>query len=187
MANPKPFQGKVICITGAAQGIGLATAEYLAVRGATLSLCDLSFERHSSTVTDLVFGSDTMKMYADVCDPETVKAWIEATVEKFGKLDGCVNNAGIKNCPRFLHFTSRRRTSQLTLNYSGVAPRKTVPIMEIELDDWNRVVNVNLTGVFNCLKYEMTHITDGGSIVNVVSWLFVPIPSFWTHSSTTAC
>jgi len=58
---------------------------------------------------------------------------------------------------------------QLKLDCSGVPPRKIVPITEVELDDWNQVINVNLTGVFNCLKYEMQHIKDGGSIVNVVS------------------
>ncbi|KAK7912094.1 hypothetical protein PG985_014575 [Apiospora marii] len=144
MANPQPFQGKVICITGAAQGIGLATAEYLAARGATLSLCDMSFGEEGGAMTDGLSGADNMTMYADVCNPVSVKAWVEATVEKFGRLDGCVNNA-------------------------GVAPRKMVPITEMELDDWNRVVGVNLTGVFNCLKYEMQHIADEGSIVNVAS------------------
>ncbi|KAK8030054.1 2-5-dichloro-2-5-cyclohexadiene-1-4-diol dehydrogenase [Apiospora rasikravindrae] len=144
MANPKPFQGKVICITGAAQGIGRATAEYLAARGATLSLCDLSFEKGGTAVVDDDSGLETLKMHADVCDPESIKAWIEATMEKFGRLDGCVNNA-------------------------GVAPRNLMPITEMGLDDWNRVINVNLTGVFNCLKYEMQHIVDGGSIVNVAS------------------
>ncbi|KAK7959456.1 uncharacterized protein PG986_004310 [Apiospora aurea] len=144
MANPKPFQGKVICITGAAQGIGRATAEYLAARGATLSLCDLSFEKDGTVVNGSDSGLETMNMYADVCEPESIKIWIEATVKKFGRLDGCVNNA-------------------------GVAPRKIGPITEMGLDDWNRVINVNLTGVFNCLKYEIKHIVDGGSIVNIAS------------------
>lgn len=94
MANPKPFRGKVICITGAAQGIGLATAEYLGARGATLSLCDMSFGKDSGAMADGLSGADNMTMYADVCDPDSVKAWVEATVEKFGRLDGCVNNAG---------------------------------------------------------------------------------------------
>ncbi|KAK7964293.1 3-oxoacyl-reductase [Apiospora saccharicola] len=169
MANPKPFQGKVICITGAAQGIGWATAEYLAVRGATLSLCDLSFAKDGSTVADGVSGSDTLTMYADVCDPETVKTWIETTMAKFGRIDGCVNNAGTMICTHFRTPNDRRRNLQLTLNCLGVPPKRIAPIAEMELDDWNRVINVNLTGVFNCLKYEMQHIVDGGSIVNVAS------------------
>ncbi|KAK8116404.1 uncharacterized protein PG998_004685 [Apiospora kogelbergensis] len=149
MANPRPLQGKVICITGAAQGIGKATAQYLAARGATLSLADLTFEKGSAVVSGEV-GSDglpglqSMQMNVDVCDPETVKAWIEATVEKFGRLDGCVNNA-------------------------GVLPRRFASITEVELDDWNQVINVNLTGCFTCLKYELQHIVDEGSIVNISS------------------
>lgn len=56
-----------------------------------------------------------------------------------------------------------------------------VPITEMELDDWNRVLNVNLTGVFNCLKYEMQHIVDGGSIVNVVSCPYILISFYICH------
>ncbi|KAK6859222.1 3-oxoacyl-reductase [Apiospora arundinis] len=153
MASPKPFQGKVICITGAAQGIGKATANYLADRGATVSLADQSFEKGPAVITggDTSIGYDglamvqRMKMHVDICEPESVKAWIEATVENFGQIDGCVNNAG--QC----------------------APRVFAPITETEMDDWNKVINVNLTGCFNCLKYELKHIVDEGSIVNVAS------------------
>ncbi|KAK7995467.1 hypothetical protein PG990_014240 [Apiospora arundinis] len=152
MANTKPFQGKVICITGAAQGIGKATAKYLTDRGATVSLADQSFEKGPPVIIGDGTSSDydglstvqILKMHVDICEPESVKAWIEATVENFGQINGCVNNA-------------------------GVLPRVFAPITETEMDDWNKVINVNLTGCFNCLKYELKHIVDEGSIVNVAS------------------
>ena len=55
------------------------------------------------------------------------------------------------------------------LTLKGIIPKAASPITEVDLDDWNRVINVNLTGVFNCLKYELQHIEDGGSIVNMAS------------------
>lgn len=183
MANPRPLQGKVICITGAAQGIGKATAQYLAARGATLSLADLTFEKGSAVVSGEV-GSDglpglqSMQMNVDVCDPETVKAWIEATVEKFGRLDGCVNNAGnYSSAPSVqlmeISLVKHAEFFELMLYLPGVLPRRFASITEVELDDWNQVINVNLTGCFTCLKYELQHIVDEGSIVNIVSWLAV--------------
>ncbi|KAK7993420.1 hypothetical protein PG989_006801 [Apiospora arundinis] len=149
MASTKPFQGKVICITGAAQGIGKATAKYLTDRGAKVSLADQSFEKGppcdgTSSDYDGLSTVQILKMHVDICEPESVKAWIEATVENFGQINGCVNNA-------------------------GVLPRVFAPITETEMDDWNKVINVNLTGCFNCLKYELKHIVDEGSIVNVAS------------------
>ncbi|KAK6836765.1 hypothetical protein PG987_007260 [Apiospora arundinis] len=152
MASTKPFQGKVICITGAAQGIGKATAKYLTDRGATVSLADQSFEKGPPVIIGDGTSSDydglstvqILKMHVDICEPESVKAWIEATVENFGQINGCVNNA-------------------------GVLPRVFAPITDTEMDDWNKVINVNLTGCFNCLKYELKHIVDEGSIVNVAS------------------
>jgi NADP-dependent 3-hydroxy acid dehydrogenase YdfG len=97
MAEAKPFTGKVILITGAASGIGQATATYLAARGATLSLCDISSSRLEvveKAVRDSFAGTQVLTHTVDVCDPKQVEEWVLASKEKFGKIDGCVNSAG---------------------------------------------------------------------------------------------
>jgi NAD(P)-dependent dehydrogenase (short-subunit alcohol dehydrogenase family) len=53
--------------------------------------------------------------------------------------------------------------------HKGIVPKQLLPIAECSLDDWSKVINVNLAGVFNCLKYELANIEDGGSIVNMAS------------------
>jgi NADP-dependent 3-hydroxy acid dehydrogenase YdfG len=98
MANPQPFLGKVITITGAARGIGLATAVYLAVHGADLSLADV-LANELEVIRDKIqtkYPERTVASFqVDVSDPSAVNAWIENTLEIFGKIDGCVNNAGL--------------------------------------------------------------------------------------------
>lgn len=97
MADPKPLQGKVVLVTGAAQGIGAAISDYIAARGATLSLADLqidklnaSAQRISETYPDIQVSTWTV----NVTDPKSVEEWVIASKEKFGRIDGCVNNAG---------------------------------------------------------------------------------------------
>ncbi|KAH6874156.1 hypothetical protein B0T10DRAFT_587949 [Thelonectria olida] len=126
MADLKPFAGKVIIITGAARGIGLATARYLAARGATISL-------------------------ADVREPELEKA--EADI--------------IKDFPgiSILHgLVDVRRKDTVD---SGTAKA----VAELTDEEWQEALDVNLTGVFNCLRAEIPAMEDCGSIVNVSSTL----------------
>ncbi|KAI2778540.1 NAD(P)-binding protein [Daldinia loculata] len=146
MADPKPLQGKVVLVTGAAQGIGAAISDYIAARGATLSLADLqidklnaSAQRISETYPDIQVSTWTV----NVTDPKSVEEWVIASKEKFGRIDGCVNNAGILG-----------DGNQIT---------------EMSYENWSRVIDVNLTGVFNCLKFQLRAIADGGSIVNMSS------------------
>jgi NAD(P)-dependent dehydrogenase (short-subunit alcohol dehydrogenase family) len=97
MTESKSFQNKVILITGAARGIGLETAKYLATRGATLSLCDLSYSDLVKVEGELKEADahvNILSQEVDVCDPESVKKWVTATKERFGRIDGCFNNAG---------------------------------------------------------------------------------------------
>jgi NAD(P)-dependent dehydrogenase (short-subunit alcohol dehydrogenase family) len=100
MANPQPFLGKVITITGAARGIGLATAVYLAVHGADLSLADVQ-QNELELIRDKIqhkYPTRTVFSYqVDVSDPEAVNNWIDRTIEVFGRIDGCVNNAGLSS------------------------------------------------------------------------------------------
>ena len=97
--NPQPFAGKVITITGASRGTGLALSKYLLARGATVSMCATTasnLEKAASEI-DQEFPDAKGRYWtcvADISKPETVKSWIEQTVAKFGKLDGCANVAG---------------------------------------------------------------------------------------------
>ncbi|KAH8646643.1 hypothetical protein BX600DRAFT_390345 [Xylariales sp. PMI_506] len=150
MAELGSFHGKVVLITGAAQGLGNAIAKYLSARGASLSLCDISTDKLEVSAAELREHHPDSKISThtvDVRDEQAVKKWVEATKEQFGQIHGCVNNA----------------------DREGVIPKQMVPIVKVELEDWNRVLGINATGVFNCLKYQLQHIEDGGSIVNMAS------------------
>jgi NAD(P)-dependent dehydrogenase (short-subunit alcohol dehydrogenase family) len=97
--NPQPFAGKVITVTGASRGTGLALTKYLLARGATVSMCATSAENLAKAAAEIDKEFPEAKerywtCVADIGKLETVKSWIEQTVAKFGKLDGCANVAG---------------------------------------------------------------------------------------------
>ncbi|KAE8366850.1 hypothetical protein BDV27DRAFT_124700 [Aspergillus caelatus] len=146
MDNRKPFAGKVVTVTGAAHGIGLATVYYLVSRGATVSMVDIvaksALEKVEEKVLQEFPDAKISHKTVDVRDRESVEKWIEDTKEIFGRIDGCVNNA-------------------------GVVGHEYKPISDVSEEDWNYVLDVNLKGVFNCLRAELPVIEDNGSIVNV--------------------
>lgn len=91
------FDGKVVVITGAAGGIGKATAKKLAEQGAKLALVDLNLEAVEQVITELgLDDSRAIALKANVANEEEVKAYVDATVEKFGQIDGFFNNAGVE-------------------------------------------------------------------------------------------
>ncbi|KAF3064251.1 Levodione reductase [Daldinia childiae] len=146
MADPKPLKGKVILVTGAAQGLGVAISDYIAARGATLSLADLQIDKLNSSaqrISEAYPDIQVSTWTVNVTDPKSVEEWVIASKEKFGRIDGCVNNAGILG-----------DGNQIT---------------EMSYENWSRVIDVNLTGMFNCLKFQLRAIVDGGSIVNMSS------------------
>ncbi|KAI1086796.1 hypothetical protein F5B19DRAFT_487230 [Rostrohypoxylon terebratum] len=126
----KPYSyNSYIAITGAASGMGLATARLLASRGATISLADINEAAVIEAAASLSGSGDAQQhMYTvvDVRDSRSVDAWIDATVRKLGKLDGAVNMAGI-----IKHAT---------------------PVVESTDDDWDFTFAVNVRGVFACLR-----------------------------------
>ncbi|CAG1972606.1 unnamed protein product [Fusarium graminearum] len=136
------FDGKVIAVTGAASGMGLATAQLLASRGAIISLADIN-EEVLKSVLDSLPGNGHIYQVVDVSKSESVNAWIKQTIDKFGKLDGAVNMAGIIAEP--------------------------TPLTEYTDEVWDRMFAVNTRGVFNCLRAELKTITAGGSIVSAAS------------------
>ena len=138
------FTDKVVLITGAASGIGRATAERLAQEGASLALTDVNadgLEQTGETCRGL--GAKVLTMVADVSDESSVADTISSTIAEYGRLDVLCNIAGI------LKFKDFRETT---------------------LADWNKVIAVNLTGTFLMCRDAMPHLLESqGNIVNMAS------------------
>lgn len=101
VANTQTMTGKVYTVTGAAGGIGLATAIMLASRGAAVSLADIKAEGlrdAEQQIAEKCAGSSVMISVVDITKRDQVDGWISRTREKFGRIDGCVNNAGKSHC-----------------------------------------------------------------------------------------
>ncbi|KAF2019203.1 NAD(P)-binding protein [Aaosphaeria arxii CBS 175.79] len=137
------FKGKVVAITGAASGMGLATAKLLASKGALISLADINEANLKTAIASLPSSDQHIYTVVDVRNSGQVNAWIEGTVKKYGKLDGAVNMAGV------------------------IA--KATPVKEVTDADWDFSFSVNTKGVFNCLRAQLNAMTDGGSIVSAAS------------------
>lgn len=138
------FQGKVAIVTGGAGGIGKATAELLAREGARVLIADLSPKGESVAGAMSAQGLEVAFRQVDVSREEQVVAMVKAAVERWGRLDIMVANAGIGG----------RGAADQTL-----------------LADWERVIGVNLTGVFLCAKHAVPAMraSGGGAIVNTAS------------------
>jgi NAD(P)-dependent dehydrogenase (short-subunit alcohol dehydrogenase family) len=144
MTMPGRLEGKVAVITGAASGIGRASAIRFAKEGAHVVVADLS-EGAGTEVADEAGG---LYVHAEVTDPDSVAAMYAATLERYGTLDICFNNAGI-------------------------SPPEDDSILETELDAWRRVQDVNLTSVYLCCKAAIPIMLEhgGGSIINTASFV----------------
>ena len=142
-----PLDGKVALVTGAATGIGQASALALAREGAALCVSDINGEGAEETAQTIIDdGGRAISLRCDVTQAADVRAMVQATVEAFGRLDAAVNNAGIAGS-----FDDRLH----------------------EADDgmFERVLAVNLRGVWHCMKAELAPMLagGGGSIVNIAS------------------
>lgn len=143
MSSSSSVQGKVITITGAASGIGLALSRLLAGRGAILSLADVDNAGLDAALGSLP-GKGHITTVVDVRKSAAVNAWIEKTVKELGKIDCAANVAGVH-----------------TGKGSGLAD---------ETDEhWDLTMDVNAKGVFFCMRAQLKAMTDGGSIVNAAS------------------
>jgi NAD(P)-dependent dehydrogenase (short-subunit alcohol dehydrogenase family) len=145
--HTKRFIGKVAFITGAASGIGRAAALAFAREGANVVVADV-LESGNQETAQLVEkeGVRALAVRCDVSKHEDVKAALDKTREAFGRLDFAFNNAGIE-------------------------PRKPAPTAEYDEAEWNQILDINLSGMFFCMKHEISLMLDsgGGAIVNTSS------------------
>jgi len=142
------FDDKVVLITGAGSGLGQASALQVAKEGAKLSLVDLNSESLEETkrkVLEVAPNAEVLLITANVADEKAVENYVNATVEKYGKIDGFYNNAGIEG------------KQNLTEDFS--------------IDEFQKVVSINLNGVFYGLKYVLKVMREQGygSVVNTAS------------------
>jgi NAD(P)-dependent dehydrogenase (short-subunit alcohol dehydrogenase family) len=141
-----PFNDKVALVTGAASGIGLATAKAFAEAGAAVTLADVHEEAVRSAAEELVAaGHKAIAVRCNVADEAEVAAMVEQAVTIFGRLDAAFNNAGVQS------------PAMETADASG--------------EEFDRVTAINLRGVWNCMKYELRQMREqgGGAIVNCSS------------------
>ena len=148
MTNVQPtrFDGKVAFLTGAGSGIGRATALRLAREGANVTIVGLVDEDNQETARQVeTIGRQALAITCDVTDSDAVQAALRATVNTFGGIDIAFNNAGIEQRP--------------------------TPAAELTEEQWHRVIDVNLRGVFVCMRHEIPLLLErgGGSIVNTSS------------------
>lgn len=148
MADLKDFTGKVAIVTGGGSGIGAAVVTAFASRGAQVVVADFNVEAaqrvaHSATSA----GGQAAAVTVDVADPRSAEAMVRFALDSYGRLDVAVNNAGIGG------------EASLTGDYS--------------IESWNRVLAVNLSGVFYGMRYEIPAMleTGGGAIINMASVL----------------
>ncbi|TWG94379.1 NAD(P)-dependent dehydrogenase (short-subunit alcohol dehydrogenase family) [Luteimonas sp. J16] len=159
----RPFAGKVALVTGASSGLGEAAALALAERGAKVVLAARRSDRCQALAGRIrAAGGEAWAVQADVSRAADVAAMIAAALDRFGRLDCAVNNAGI------------------------AGPMRT-PLAEVEEAQWDAVMEVNLKGVWLCMKHEIPAMLagGGGAIVNVAS-IYGLKPSDVGHSAYAA-
>src|SRR5881396_3405975 len=147
MSENENFAGKVAFVTGGASGIGRPTALAFARAGASVAVADVSEKGNQETARLIEQqGGRALAVKCNVTQTDDVKAALEKTVAAFGRLDFAFNNAGIE-------------------------PRKPAPTADYDEEEWNRIIDIDLRGVFLCMKHEIPLMLKqgGGAIVNTSS------------------
>ena len=144
--NKEKEEKRAVIVTGGAKGIGRAAALAFAEQCSRVAVADVEEQEGKETVEMIrEKGEEAIFIHTDVSSHEQVKTMVDKTVDTFGRLDCAFNNAGIEG--------EQSKTAEGTI------------------ENWNRVVGINLTGVWMCMKYEIPRMLEngGGSIVNMAS------------------
>jgi NAD(P)-dependent dehydrogenase (short-subunit alcohol dehydrogenase family) len=142
------FEGRVALVTGGGSGIGEAIAKDLAALGANVVIADISKDSAQRVADEIAAaGGKAAMVVANSASPDDNKKAVDVSVQSFGKLNYAVNNAGIGG--------------------------KAAPTGDVDLDDWNRVIDINLNGVLYGMRYQIPAMLEAGSaesaIVNMAS------------------
>ncbi len=159
----KNFEGKVALVTGGSSGLGAATALQFAREGARVVIAARRDEQSESVLRQITaLGSEALFVRTDVSRAVDVEAMVQATLARFGRLDCAVNNAGV----------------------SGPVRK---PVADVEEAQWDALMNVNLKGVWLCMKHEIPAMLaqGAGAIVNVAS-IYGMKPSDLGHATYSA-
>lgn len=139
------LEGKVAIVTGSSRGIGLGIAEGFIKAGAFVAICGTKKENAQKTVNELIKKYDKARVLAvglDVSNEDSIKNAINEVNNCFGRIDVLVNNAGI--------------------TVAG-------PIENTTNEDWDKIININTTGMFKCIRESLKHMHAGASIINITS------------------
>jgi NAD(P)-dependent dehydrogenase (short-subunit alcohol dehydrogenase family) len=141
------LDGKICVITGAGGGMGREAALLFGEEGAQVCVADVNLEAAQSVASE---ARDAFAQQVDVADEASVKAMMDATVERYGGIDVLYNNAGI-------------------------SPNDDASVLDTGVDAWDRVQAVNTKGVFLCCKHGIPHLQQrgGGSVINVASFVAI--------------
>ncbi|WP_266182515.1 SDR family oxidoreductase [Dyella humicola] len=143
--DPHPMHGRVILVTGGAQGIGRGIAQAVLGAGGSVMIGDLDAEAGQACLAEWRERERAAFGRLDVAREASVKRWIASALKRFGRIDGLVNNAGIVN-------------------------PHAAPVTELSLARWNDYLATNLTGAFLCSKYALPALSEHqGAIVNIAS------------------
>lgn len=141
-------QGKVALVTGGASGIGLSTAQLLAKEGAKVVIADFNVEGAKQAADDIqAQGGEAVGVFLDAGNGDSIKEAVDFTVEKYGLLNVLFNNVGLTNL------------------------QKDLDVVNMDLDEWDKLMNVNLKSVLLGCRYAIPHMikAGGGSIINTAS------------------
>lgn len=151
LTNPLSIEGRVVIVTGGAKGIGRVYCREFARAGAKLVVADIDDAANAETVAEIRgFGGEAVAATTDVSDEAQTERMAATAIDAFGRIDGLVNNASLMS-------VLERRDWHL-----------------IPTDEWDRVMEVNLRGVFACCKavFPQMRAQDSGKIVNISSGRF---------------